>query len=141
MFSSLQSPSDAYALVGVETGVMAASPHKLVLMLFDGALLALAMARQAMQTNKISEKGEEISRAINIITNGLKVSLDMQAGGDLAERLGALYDYMSSRLLLANLRNDTAALNEVDTLLRELKTAWEEIASDPAVVSNSKKPA
>jgi len=80
MFSSAHSPSDAYALVGVETGVMAANPHKLVLMLFDGALLAIAMARQAMATNKIAEKGEEISRAINIISNGLKVSLDTQAG-------------------------------------------------------------
>lgn len=139
MFSSPQSPSDAYAQIGVETGVMAASPHKLVLMLFDGALLAIAMAKQAMLTNKISEKGEEISRAIDIISNGLKVSLDSQAGGDLAERLGALYDYMCTRLLQANLRNDQAALAEVDTLLRELKTAWEEIASDPAVVSNSRK--
>jgi flagellar protein FliS len=139
MFSSAHSPSDAYALVGVETGVMAANPHKLVLMLFDGALLAIAMARQAMATNKIAEKGEEISRAINIISNGLKVSLDTQAGGDLAARLGALYDYMCSRLLQANLRNEAAALNEVDALLRELKTAWEEIASDPAVVSDSRK--
>lgn len=139
MFSSAHSPSDAYALVGVETGVMAANPHKLVLMLFDGALLAIAMARQAMATNKISEKGEEISRAIDIISNGLKVSLDMQAGGELAARLGALYDYICSRLLQANLRNEAAALNEVDALLRELKTAWEEIASDPAVVSNSRK--
>lgn len=139
MFSSAHSPSDAYALVGVETGVMAASPHKLVLMLFDGAMLAVAMARQAMATNKISEKGEEISRAIDIISNGLKVSLDMQAGGELAARLGALYDYICSRLLQANLRNDAAALDEVDALLRELKTAWEEIASDPAVVSDSRK--
>lgn len=139
MFSSAHSPSDAYALVGVETGVMSASPHKLVLMLFDGALLAIAMARQAMATNKIAEKGEEISRAINIISNGLKVSLDTQAGGELAARLGALYDYMCNRLLQANLRNEAAALNEVDALLRELKTAWEEIASDPAVVSNSRK--
>lgn len=139
MFSSAHSPSDAYALVGVETGVMAANPHKLVLMLFDGALLAIAMARQAMATNKIAEKGEEISRAIDIIANGLKVSLDTQAGGDLAVRLGALYDYMCTRLLQANLRNEAAALDEVDTLLRELKTAWEEIASDPAVVSNSRK--
>lgn len=139
MFSTTQSPSDAYALVGVETGVISASPHKLVLMLFDGALLAIAMARQAMATNKIAEKGEEISRAINIISNGLKVSLDTQAGGELAARLGALYDYMCNRLLQANLRNEAAALNEVDALLRELKTAWEEIASDPAVVSNSRK--
>lgn len=139
MFSTTHSPSDAYALIGVETGVMAANPHKLVLMLFDGALLAIAMARQAMRTNKIAEKGEEISRAINIISNGLKVSLDTQAGGELAERLGALYDYICSRLLQANLRNEAAALDEADALLRELKTAWEEIASDPAVVSDSRK--
>jgi flagellar protein FliS len=137
MFSTSNSPKNAYKQVGVETGVMAATPHKLVLMLFDGALLAIAMAKQAMQTNKIAEKGEEISRAINIITNGLKVSLDTTSGGEIASRLEALYDYMSNRLLEANLRNDPAILEEVSGLLQELKSAWEEIAGDPAVVSSS----
>ncbi|MDX9952067.1 MAG: flagellar export chaperone FliS [Methylophilaceae bacterium] len=141
MFASPHSPSDAYAKIGVETGVMAASPHKLILMLIDGALLAIAMASQAIREKKIAQKGEEISRAIEIIANGLKASLDKQAGGELAERMDALYDYMCQRLLQANLHSNPAILNEVAGLLKELKGGWEEIAKDPAVVSNSTNPA
>ncbi len=137
MFASPHSPIDAYAKVGVETGVMAASPHKLILMLIDGALLSIAMAGQAIQEKKIALKGEEISRAIEIIANGLKASLDKQAGGELAERMDALYDYMCQRLLQANLHSNPAILDEVAGLLKELKGGWEEIAKDPAVVSNS----
>lgn len=141
MFASPHSPSDAYAKIGVETGVMAASPHKLILMLIDGALLAIAMASQAIREKKIAQKGEEISRAIEIIANGLKASLDKQAGGELAERMDALYDYMCQRLLQANLHSNPAILDEVAGLLKELKGGWEEIAKDPAVVSNSTNPA
>lgn len=139
MFTATHSPSQAYTRVGVETGVMAANPHKLVLMLFDGALMSLGMARHAMQEGKIAAKGEAISRTIDIVANGLKASLDFDTGADLAPRLGALYDYMCERLLHANLRNDKAALNEVTGLLQELRGAWEEIARDPAVVSDSRK--
>ncbi len=138
MFSLLHSPTDAYAKVGVETDVMAANPHKLILMLIDGALLSIAVSRQAMQDGRIADKGHEISRAIDIITNGLKASLDSQAGGDIADKLGALYEYMCTRLLQANLYNKPAILDEVGGLLNELKGAWQEIASDPAVVSNSR---
>lgn len=141
MFASHYSPSQAYAHVGVETGVMSANPHKLILMLFDGALLSIATATHAMQAGKIAEKGESVSRAIDIVTNGLKASLDFDAGTDLAPRLAALYDYICERLLFANLRNDKAALGEASRLLAELKGAWEEIARDPAVVSASGKPA
>ncbi|HTH40447.1 MAG TPA: flagellar export chaperone FliS, partial [Rhodocyclaceae bacterium] len=63
--------------------------------------------------------------------------LDTQAGGDLAERLDALYGYMSQRLVMANLKNDPAILDEVTGLLNEIRTAWAEIANDPAVVSKT----
>ncbi|MFX5839880.1 flagellar export chaperone FliS, partial [Acinetobacter baumannii] len=72
-------------------------------------------------------KGQSISRAIDIVGNGLKVSLDLEAGGELAQRLYALYDYMCVRLLHANSQNDKAALDEVAHLLGELKGAWEDI--------------
>ena len=141
MFASPHSPSDAYAKIGVETGVMAASPHKLILMLFDGALLSVATAIHGLQEGNIALKGESVSKAIDIVTNGLKASLDFTTGGDLAPRLAALYDYICDRLLHANLRNDKAALMEASHLLAELKSAWEEIAGDPAVVSASTKTA
>jgi flagellar protein FliS len=127
----------SYASVGVETGVLGASPHKLILMLFEGANLSIVRARQHMRERQIAEKGRAISMAIDIIGNGLKASLDLDAGGPLAERLAALYEYMAGRLLHANLYDDEAALNEVASLLGEIKGAWEEIANDPAVLSKN----
>jgi flagellar protein FliS len=91
-----------------------------------------------MHNGRIAEKGEAISRTIDIVTNGLRASLRFSAGDELANRLAALYDYMVARLVHANLHNDLAALNEVGRLLAEIKTAWEEIADDPAVASRNK---
>ncbi|NTV09684.1 MAG: flagellar export chaperone FliS [Zoogloea sp.] len=127
-----QNRAAAYAKVGVETGVTTADPHKLILMLFDGALVAIRSAAISMQNKDIAAKGQAISHAIEIIANGLKVSLDFEAGGDLAQRLAALYDYMATRLLHANMHNDRAALDEVAGLLGELKGAWEAIGNTEA---------
>lgn len=124
--------------MGIETGVAAADPHRLILMLFDGALLAIAKADDGMQQGRIADKGQAISRAIDIVANGLRSSLNFSAGDELAERLAALYDYLVLRLIYANLHNDPAALREVSRLLTEIKTAWEEIADDPAVASRNK---
>jgi flagellar protein FliS len=129
MYSAVHKAIDAYANVGVETGVAAADPHKLILMLFDGTLAAIAKARLAMARGEIAAKGAAISKAIEIIDAGLKASLDVKAGGVLAERLAALYDYMLNRLLAANLRNDAALLDEVGRLLNELRGAWAQIGA------------
>ena len=117
----------AYARVGAETGVNTADPHQLIVMLFDGALVAITTAAVALDSKDIAKKGNSISKAIEIIVNGLKVSLDMEAGGELAQRLGALYDYMAERLLYANLHSNRAALDEVSGLLRDLREAWASI--------------
>ena len=138
MFATLNNPVAGYSRAGVEMKTETASPHELVLMLYDGALSAIASATHHMYTGNIAGKGEALSKAIEIIENGLKACLDYRSGGELAERLGALYEYMSSRLLHANLRNDKAALDEVSGLLRELKQAWQEISDDSAVVSATK---
>ena len=127
MFSAMNNAISAYQRVGVETGVESADPHKLILMLFEGAQEALAKARMHMQHNEIAEKGQMISKAIMIIDHGLKASLDMNAGGDLAIKLQALYDYMTHRLLVANIQNNTEIVNEVNMLLSELHGAWKEI--------------
>jgi len=141
MFAARTSPSQAYDRIGVETGVMAANPHRLIVMLFDAAILSIATARQAMHDRRVAEKGAAVSKAIDIVANGLKASLDFESGGELAPRLAALYDYIGERLLFANLKNDTAALDEAAGLLRELKGAWEEIAGDPAAVSVGRRAA
>ena len=122
-----QSGALAYKNVGVENGVSSADPHRLTLMLFEGALVSTNAARIHLENGDVPLKGSAISKAIEIITNGLKVSLDFEVGGELAQRLASLYDYMCTRLLHANVRNDLAALAEVSTLLRELKEAWEQI--------------
>jgi flagellar protein FliS len=132
MFGSRQTGANAYAKVGMETGVVAASPHKLIVMLFDGALVALSTALNGMQSGNIGEKGKSISKAIMIIDSGLRAALDKKAGGDIAEGLDSLYEYMSGRLLTANITNDTGIIEEVQRLLTELRDAWNAIADTPA---------
>lgn len=132
MFGSPRNPVAAYTSVGIETSVPTADPHKLILLLFEGAKIAISAARLQMAEGQIAEKGSSISKAIDIITNGLKASLDYEAGGDLSEKLGALYDYMAQRLLWANLKNDDAALDEVMRLLNELHSAWAQIPPNAA---------
>jgi flagellar protein FliS len=128
MFGSTKNGANAYAKVGVETGVMAANPHKLIVMLFEGAEAALRLARQQMADGDVPAKGRSISKAINIIDNGLRASLDKKAGGEIATNLEALYEYMVGRLLQANLNNSFEMLQEVLQLLAELRGAWEAIA-------------
>lgn len=127
MYTAARKAIDAYAQVGVETGVASADPHKLILMLFDGTLAAISGARLAISRGDISAKGAAIAKAIAIIDGGLKASLDVNAGGALAEQLAGLYDYMLQRLLLANLKSDAATLDEVTRLLSELRGAWAQI--------------
>ncbi len=116
-----------YALTGVESGVVAADSHKLISMLFQGALLAIANAKNGILRNDISVKGMSISKAITIIEEGLNASLDKKVGGPLAQNLSALYEYMCTRLIVANLKKDISALDEVARLLTELQGAWESI--------------
>ncbi len=96
----------------------------------NGAVAAVNIAKFEMESGEIAKKGASISKAIDIITNGLRGSLDMNEGGELAERLAALYEYMAQRLLFANLKNSTAALDEVLELLNSLRSAWEQINPD-----------
>jgi flagellar secretion chaperone FliS len=117
-----------YSRVGVETGVQGASPHKLVSMLFDGYFDSLLRARVAMAAGKTDHKGLEIGRAVRIVEEGLKASLDLAAGGALAADLSDLYAYITLRLTQANLRNDEAALEECRLLMKPLHEAWQSIA-------------
>jgi flagellar protein FliS len=98
-------------------------------MLYQGALLAIISAKNQILREETAAKGASISKAITIIDEGLKACLDKSAGGELAQNLSSLYDYMNQRLLIANLKNDTGILDEVSQLLTELKGAWESIRS------------
>lgn len=118
---------NTYNKVGIESSINGADPHQLISMLFQGALQAIASARNEMMRKQTAAKGKSISRAIAIIGEGLHASLDKQVGGELAQNLSALYDYMVARLVAANLKNDVAALDEVARLLTELKGAWDSI--------------
>ncbi|ABU76548.1 flagellar export chaperone FliS [Cronobacter sakazakii] len=117
----------AYQQVGLESAVMSASPHQLVVMLFDGALSALVRARLFIEQGDTVAKGQALTKAINIIDNGLKAGLNMDIGGDLPRNLASLYEYMVRRLLHANLRNDVDAINEVETLMTNIADAWKQI--------------
>lgn len=116
-----------YRKLGLESEVNSASPHRLIQLLFAGALDRIAISQGAMERGDIPLKGEQIGKAIAIIS-GLRSSLDMDAPGELPENLDQLYEYMEMRLLQASARNDSAALTEVAELLKTLKTGWDGIA-------------
>lgn len=131
----------AYSKVELESGLSAADPHRLILMLYQGALLAIASAKNQMLRGETAAKGASISKAIMIIDEGLKFSLNMEVGGALSQNLADLYDYMNQRLLQANLNNDPAMLDEVSKLLSELKGAWESIRQpDSTLAPSSQQP-
>jgi flagellar protein FliS len=142
MSSAIQRAAKSYSDLDVETGVASASPQQLIIMLYDGAIQSLRAAKIGIMNRQAAEKGREISKAISIIDDGLRAALDVEAGGDIARNLMGLYDYMSNRLLLANLTNDIKMIDEVAKLLLELKSAWEALGAveQPAAHSLQSKP-
>ena len=129
--------TQAYAKIEVESAVMSASQQQLVIMLFDGALSALVRARLFLHDGNIPAKGLAISKAINIIENGLKVGLVESNGDELTQNLIALYAYMVRRLLYANVNNDASAIEEVETLLRNIADGWKEVAGTPQLMQDA----
>ncbi len=115
-----------YKSVGLASQVEEASPHRLVQMLLDGAIARIIAAQGYMSRGEIARKGESVGMAIGIL-DGLKGSLDMEAGGEIAANLAALYDYMMGRLLAGNRENRPDALEEVHRLLKQVKEAWDGI--------------
>jgi flagellar secretion chaperone FliS len=116
-----------YSSVKTQSNVLDASPHRLIQMLFEGALERIAQAKGAMQQRQIARKGELIGKAINIV-GGLQGSLNDREGGELAAHLDGLYDYIIRRLVKANFDNDPEILDECGRLLSELKIGWDAIA-------------
>lgn len=127
----------AYASVGVESEVMSASPYRLIGMLFDGAITAIRLAAVHMQAGRVAQKGQAISRALDIVNNGLLAAVDLDKGGEMAERLASLYEYIARKLLSANLHDDPVALDEARQLLDDIGSAWREI--DPRGAHHDKQ--
>jgi len=117
-----------YNKINLQTSIESASPHRLIQMLMDGALARLAQAKGHMKANSIAQKGEDISMAISII-GGLRDSLDNDKGGEVANNLDSLYEYMTYRLMESNLKNEVSMIDEVYDLLIEIKSAWDAIAN------------
>jgi flagellar protein FliS len=127
--------AQAYARIGLETGVAAASPERLIVMLYDGAIAALSDARTHMVHGRTAQKGQALGKAIAIVDEGLKAALDTAKGGAIAQQLMELYDYVGRRLLLANLRDDATLVDEVARLLTELRGAWATLAERQGVAA------
>lgn len=120
----LHSAVEQYNRVGVSSSVESADPHQLIQMLMNGALEKIAIAKGHMERNDIPQKGGNISWAISII-DGLRASLNVDDGGEIAQNLDDLYDYMTRRLARANIENNPDLLDEVSSLVRSVKGAWD----------------
>ncbi len=139
MFGSFRSAAATYAQVDLETKVAASDPHGLVQLLFDGAIVALSQAEGCLAAGDVPGKGKAVSRAIRIIDEGLRASLDPTQGGELAQHLDGLYAYMGQRMLLASVKNEAAGFAEVRKLLVELRDAWAQIKPQVAATAPAEK--
>ncbi len=135
-----EAPLDAYREAGLSASAAVASPYHLVMMLFQGARAALALARRAIEQRDRALSSESLSKAMSIIDDGLNASLDTARGGQLAERLRALYNYMIGRLSEARRAQDVAPIDEVDKLLADLEESWRQIGKVPAANSQDQPP-
>jgi flagellar protein FliS len=121
--------ASAYRTLSVQGHMEGASPHQLVVMLFDGLAVTLGAARRALLAGDVATKGQQLGKAVRLIDEGLKASLDMERGGDIAASLRALYEYSIARLTHANLHNDDAAIAEVARLIEPVAQAWKTIGA------------
>lgn len=118
-----------YRQVGMEGRIEDADGHRLVALLFEGALERISAARVALEAGNLARKGELIGKAVTIL-GGLRETLDMEAGGELAANLDYLYGYMQRRLLEAHVKNRSDGLEEVMNLLRPLLEAWNAVPEE-----------
>lgn len=120
--------AQSYARVGLETGVNSAPPEKLISLLFDGARSAIRRAQLALENGDVAARGQATSKAIEIVGDGLRGALNLEAGGEVAQSLYSLYEYIERCLLQANLHASAAKLAEADTLLKDVAEAWREMS-------------
>jgi flagellar protein FliS len=121
-----QAALKSYAKVHYRANVEIASPHRLIDMLYEGAIERIVQAKGAMEFGNIELKGSKINSAVSIV-GGLRESLNSDAGGDLAMNLDGLYVYIQGLLSAAHIKNDPSKLDEAVTLLTDLRSAWKQI--------------
>lgn len=115
----IRNPYQQYQQTQVET----ATPEKLTLMLYDGGIKFLNLAKQALEARELAAVNNYLIRAQNIVLE-LQASINHEAGGEIAANLSLLYDYMYRQLLQANIRKDVALIDEVLGMFRELRETW-----------------
>jgi flagellar protein FliS len=126
----------AYQQIRTGGGIESADAHGLITLLMDGALERIRLAVACIATGNVASRGEAISKAIEII-GGLQAALNHDVQTTLVERLDALYDYMSRRLLFANMHADTLALDEVATLLGQVRDSWVAIPAEDRQIAEA----
>lgn len=131
MFSH-RNMSNVYRQIDVQTGINGASPHQLVVMLFNGLFENIGLAKAAMAKGEIEVKCAAITKCVRIVDEGLKAGLNLAEGGELAQQLNQLYAYVTTRLTQANLRNDPTALDECARLMTPIREAWMAVAPTAA---------
>lgn len=129
--SPYQSALRQYQSVGAHSQVNDADPHRLVQLVLEAALERIVLARGQIQRGLRPQKAESLSRALALVDT-LNAAVDLERGGAIGQNLRALYDFVSHRLVQANLRDDVAALDEVSSVLRELKAGWDGIGAAAA---------
>ena len=118
---------NAYTAVSLDSQIAGATPHQLIVLLYDGAINAMRRAEIYFQSGNIARRGEMISRAINIIDNSLRAGLDHEKGGQIAAELESLYEYISRTLLEANLNKSGETLPHLISLMTEMQETWQAI--------------
>lgn len=120
--------NSTYSDISLESQITGATPHQLIVLLYDGAINAMKRAEIYFQSGNIARRGEMLSRAINIIDNGLRAGLNHEKGGQIATELESLYEYISRTLLEANLNKSGEKLPHLIALMTEMSETWQAIA-------------
>lgn len=124
---NMRRAANAYKRAQVDATVLGASPHELIAILLAKAIESTNEAKRHMESGDIERKGQAIKLAIAIISDGLRGSLNLQEGGEIAANLNMLYEYMTEKLLQAHAENNAAMLDEVVALLGDIKAGWDGI--------------
>lgn len=127
MFGQSMNVRNAYQAAGLEAEILGSSPHRLIMLLFEGAFAYIEQGKTHMAAGNVQGKAVAITKAVDVISRGLRASLNIKDGGELAQSLDDLYEYIGLQLVKGHLQNDAALLDEAAQLLRQISDAWAQI--------------